>query len=339
MINIVFASDNNYAQILKISIQSLLFNNKNVPMNIFILDNGINEKNHYELIEIINKFNNIHLDFIFMKNIKENFDSISSNDMKNLNKLTMYSRLFLASVLPNNIEKILYLDCDSLILNSIDDLYKTNIEDYMCAGVLDPIPIYFKKVIELANDDFYINTGVLLINLKKWREINIEKTFINFLKSHENEYIHNDQGVINGVLKNQMLILNPKYNLLSNFHGKTYEIGLKWSGVTYDYYSKPIVEKAITNPTFIHFSGSSLERPWLNPNNYYRKIYETYAKMANCCDVFQKPKNVNIIRKIYIGALNHKITFKLLNIIPNSIALRFVNFIIKNQVKRKNNLN
>ena len=74
-----------------------------------------------------------------------------------------------------NLDKIIYLDCDSIIADSLEDLDNIDISDYYIAGVQDTVTNFFKTSIGLNKDDRYINAGMLVINLKKWREDKIEE--------------------------------------------------------------------------------------------------------------------------------------------------------------------
>ena len=88
-----------------------------------------------------------------------------------------------------------------MIIDSIEELWNTSIDEYMCAGVQDLMPSVYKEIIGLNKDDFYINSGVLIINLKKWREKNVEEDFYYAMKKYEKIPIHQDQGIINATLR------------------------------------------------------------------------------------------------------------------------------------------
>ena len=72
-----------------------------------------------------------------------------------------------------------------------------------------------RLVVGLKYNDRYINSGVILINLKKWREDNLEKKFIDFINKYNGDVPCADQGTINGVCKNKILIIHPKYNTMT----------------------------------------------------------------------------------------------------------------------------
>lgn len=92
--------------------------------------------------------------------------------------LATYSRLFIASLLPETVDKVIYLDCDALVLDSFKEILNLDLNNYLAAGVLAlNCTAEVKKAIDLNEDDLYINAGMLLINLKRWRQENVENQF------------------------------------------------------------------------------------------------------------------------------------------------------------------
>ena len=230
MFNVCFASDNNYAPYLGIVLVSLLENNTFDENNIFVLDTGILETNKNHIKKLCDDYS-ANIFFINVENIEEKLD-ISLNKMKVKGEFSLatYSRLFLGSLLPQDVHKVIYLDCDGLILRSFEPIWKLDISDYYAAGVLalngnDNV----KNDIDMAPKDRYINAGMLLCNLDKWRENNVEDEFIEELIRLNNKGIPfgMDQGVINSVLNGKIFILNPEYNLEGSLHNTNYDITMK----------------------------------------------------------------------------------------------------------------
>lgn len=266
MLNISYASDDNYAPYLGISLVSLLKNNLNDfnEINIFILNSNISEKNIKKLKTIEKNYPFAKLIFIDVENIEDKLDvELQKFKVKDNVSLANYSRLFLSSLIPKNINKIIYLDCDTLILNSLKPLWQINIDNYLGAGVLALNGLYsHKKEIGLKKDDPYINSGMILINLEKWRTDNLEEKFIEtILKFSENKVEYGqDQGIINAVMKDEMLVVNPKYNLEGSLHNTSWNITTKLhSEIQYNYYTKQTLDNAINNPTVMHFCVGASE--------------------------------------------------------------------------------
>lgn len=322
--NIVFASDDNYAPILATILISLLTNNvnKNSKINIFILDDNIKLENKKKIRALTNNFN-AEIQFIKVQNIESILNkNVISMQNGNYSSLTTYARLFLTSLIPKNIEKIIYFDCDGLILKSLNELWNIDIEDYYCAGVLDICTTLKKESIELNNEQDYINAGMLLINLKKWRNDNIEQQFIDYLNKKEgNVYMH-DQGILNHVLQDKILIINPKFNFIAPFHKTDYKTVLKFFGERNDYYNKEIMEDAEKNLVFLHFCGGPIDRPWFNKKQPYRQLFEKYVNLTNFKDnIFKNEYKQSLIARVYVYLIHKTYLSWILKIVPKNITI------------------
>ena len=275
--DILLASDDNYAPLLGVTIYSLLKNNETDfdKINIFILDDGISNKNKDKLHDISKNFKcNVDLSFIEHEDISK----VLNMDIKATRSLSTFARLFATSLLDESIDKILYMDCDALVVDSLKELWETDISDYECGAVADACPTYVNSFLGLPEDETHFNAGLLLINLKKWRENNLEKKFLDFIIENDGEVFHNDQGVINVICRNNILKLHPKYNILSPFFEVPYEKVLKFYDID-NYYSKKLVEDAVLHPVFIHLTQFVNGRPWFTNATKHplRKLFDLYV--------------------------------------------------------------
>ena len=308
-INVLFASDDNFAPYLGVAIYSFLKNNHQDfrKINIHRLAKRISKENKTILEEIASPFGENNLIFIE----DEGISKILGKKIQANRALSSFSRLFAASFLDETIEKVLYLDADSLILGSFKELWETNIENYYVAGVLDVGPDYVKTAVGLSKDVNYINAGVLLINLKKWRNEDVESKFIDFLEKNNMQVYNNDQGIINATLNDSILIVDPKFNLMSPFLEKDYDDVIKWNGLK-NYYDKETIENAIKNPVFLHFVHFINGRPWFKDTKHPCKdLYLKYASETQY-------KN-DVVVEDYRG-LKYKLFFSLTNFLPYKLV-------------------
>lgn len=298
-LNIIYSSDDNYCIYMGVSILSVLENNKNFnSINIYVIDNNINDVNKSKLKELVDLYqrNILFIDF-------EKYKKYLNLNMHWEISMSSYARLFVSSMLPKNINKILYFDCDTLIVDSLDELWNQNINDFYMAGVCDTVPSNTKQAIGLNNKDFYINAGMLLINLKKWREDDLEKKLLNFIDKHNGNVIHHDQGVINGVIKSKK-ILPLRYNLMTSYLMMTRDDIIKYYSVEDSFYSESEIKEAIENPVYIHFTPGFTTRPWIkgckHPKAY---LYWEYLSKTPWRDVKaikdNSPFYVKIINLMY----------------------------------------
>lgn len=302
--NIVYAADDNYVEIMAVSICSLLENNRKADeIIIYVLADHIRIENKNQLIALVCQYERT-IQFIETENIEQKLGRTLSHDRS----LAMYSRLFLSTALPESVGKVIYMDCDSLIFGSLEELYHQSLQGCCVAGVLDIVPKQYKKSVGIK-DDKYINSGFLVINLCEWRERLIEERFIACIELFHGNVPHHDQGIINYVLHDSMRILSPEYNVLTplyelNYKRLVYAYGLQ------NYYTESEILQAVRNPKFAHLVTSSSGRPWEHKNLHpLTKQYEYYKKKTQWKDQplreGTKNKNVKIMKMIYQKCPNY----------------------------------
>ncbi|WP_195951251.1 glycosyltransferase family 8 protein [Clostridium saudiense] len=264
---VVYSSDDNYARHTGVSIVSLLDNNKHFDdIHIYVIDNKISKSNKENLKDIINSY-------------KRKITFIDFNKYKCMLKLNMqwnisvsaYARLFIASILPSNIDKVLYFDCDTVLVDKVDELWNEDIKDYYIAGVADTVSSATKSAVGISTYENYINSGMLLINLKKWREDNIQDKFIDFIDSNNGSVTHHDQGVINGVLCKASKVLSPKFNLMTVYYTMKREDIISYYGIDNEFYSDEVIKDSLENPVYIHFTPGFTTRPWVKGCKHPKK--------------------------------------------------------------------
>ena len=118
--NILFSSNDNYVRHLGVSLYSLLSNNQTEQkINCFVIDNEIKPENLNNLKQIVNSFTNADLFIIPFSKFKDKLKL----DMPWPVSLSCYARLFVSELLPSEIDRVLYLDCDTVITSSLSELW------------------------------------------------------------------------------------------------------------------------------------------------------------------------------------------------------------------------
>lgn len=270
MINVMYAADDNYAEIMGVSILSLIENNMEENLRFFLIEDKISEKNLVRLKKMIEGYKK---QVVFIK--KPNIRQRLGVELKTLRwSDSAYSRLFLKELFSEypKIEKILYLDCDTLIVGKIKPLWEVDISEQLGAACFECMSNMHKRIIGAKKTDNYLNTGMLLLNVKRWIEEDIENLVSNFIREYNGKTEYVDQGVINGTISNQFKIVSPRYNLTALAYDFTYEEMQIYRKPQFGY-SKVEWEEAIKNPVVVHFTTSFLSiRPW------YEGSKHPYAK-------------------------------------------------------------
>ncbi|EGV07249.1 glycosyltransferase family 8 [Haemophilus pittmaniae HK 85] len=207
--NIAFSSDNNYAPYLAISILSILKNNSYFKIYFYILDFGIEDDNRKIIEDIISK-NGMNVRFI--KVDKDSFSDFPLT-ISYISPAT-YARLNITKYIPN-VDKLIYIDVDTLTNGPLDELWNTDIENYSLAACKDYFieidQVDYKPKIGLAEYS-YFNAGVLLINMQRWRELNVLEVSLEWLAKYKDIIEYQDQDILNGIFKDDVKFINSRFN-------------------------------------------------------------------------------------------------------------------------------
>ncbi len=267
---IALCHDNNYAPYSMTVVASIIQNNINTPINFHILHTNLTEKKCNKIKNWIKQFTKKAIYFYEVK--KEAFKDFPIDEYTYLD-FGAYIRLYLGECL-QNLDKVLYLDCDIVVNASLHSLWEIDITNYAVAGVRDRINDYIRVYNRLNYNisEGYINSGVLLINLKKWREDFFFNKSKEFAKNNPKILKNHDQDLINMIYHGQIKMLPFKYNLL-----EYYLYTEEWLYLDRKYY--PEIIEACKNPVIVHFCMP--QKPWhIECINPYKELYYKYRKMT-----------------------------------------------------------
>ena len=290
--NVVYSSSDSYASVAGVSMYSLLCNNKSSKeLNIYIVDNNISEKNKEKFRKMCSDFGR-SLTFIPIADIEKLAGT--KIDIGRWN-ISTFGRLFEASLLPDSVEKVIHIDCDTMVMSSLEDLWNRDMEGKIVAGSLECIGDSYKTEIGLSKDDTYINAGNIMLNLKKIREDNTEELFRSYIKNHSHlSFV--DQAVLNACVKSdEKLVVPLDYNAYSIIYYIKYKNLKKVKRVT-TFYSEEEVEKAVKKPAIVHFTTCFMDgsRPWIENNVHpLLSTYLDYKSKSPWTDtpIWKDPRN------------------------------------------------
>ena len=290
--NVVYSSSDSYASVAGVSMYSLLCNNKSSKeLNIYIVDNSISAENKEKFRKMCSDFGR-SLTFIPIADIEKLAGT--KIDIGRWN-ISTFGRLFEASLLPDSVEKVIHIDCDTMVMSSLEDLWNRDMEGKIVAGSLECIGDSYKTEIGLSKDDTYINAGNIMLNLKKIREDNTEELFRNYIKNHSHlSFV--DQAVLNACVKSdEKLVVPLDYNAYSIIYYIKYKNLKKVKRVT-TFYSEEEVEKAVKKPAIVHFTTCFMDgsRPWIENNVHpLLSTYLDYKSKSPWTDtpIWKDPRN------------------------------------------------
>lgn len=268
--NILVTLDENYLPYLNTMLFSLLHSNPEENFTVYLLHSSIQEETLTRTKQILG--NAGELVPVQAKDIGlENAPTTSRYPLE------IYYRIFAAKYLPEQVDRVLYLDPDIIINGSVAALYNTPLDDYYFAAA-SHIGTVLHKVNELRLDmdegSPYINSGVMLMNIKRLRqEQNFDEVF-DFIERRKSFLMLPDQDIISSLYGTKILALDPfRYNMTEGL-----------------YKQHALFEKSLTlewirnNSVVIHYCGKN--KPW--KNSYYGDLdvfyRETLSRMEKQSD-------------------------------------------------------
>ena len=213
-IPIFFSTDDNYIPYLDVAISSLIANaSKEYEYRIIILNTGLKEDNVCKVKE--NEREGFKIDFI---DISEEVENIKSRfkDVYHFS-VVMYYRLFIASLFPEY-DKVVYLDCDLVVLGDISELYNVELGDNILGAAPEAFVqntpefrLYAKTALGV-DPDRYVNSGVLLMNLREFRKNQIEEKFVKLITEYDFDLLDPDQAYLNYLCLGKIHVLPNGWN-------------------------------------------------------------------------------------------------------------------------------
>lgn len=275
--DIVFNIDNKYAPFMCTTMLSILEHCNKNTITFHILTIELNEENK-KYITTLSSTQNCEVKF-YDVNIKllKGFP-IGKGTVNPNYPYTGYLRLLISEIIPNSIDKVLYLDCDIIVKDDITELWNMDISKYCVAAVDDYGENGINGVERLIGIKgyTYFNAGVLLINLKMMREYDIYQQSRLWISANYHKVKFHDQDVLNALLYNKRIKIDSRWNHMTNFG----------DGI------------------IIHFAGV---KPWLNDCiNPQKKYFLKYLRQTPWKDVkFQcEIKKQNTFKIFCIRFLN-----------------------------------
>jgi lipopolysaccharide biosynthesis glycosyltransferase len=175
-------------------------------------------------------------------------------------------RVLLPERLPD-LERVLYLDADTLVLAPLDELWATPLEGHAVAAVVNPL--YpgmrddFSARLGLPALARYFNSGVLLLNLRHWRTHNLTQAVLDALAQGSWLGDWPDQNLLNRLLWRQCLYLPPRWNAQNTL----FDLPARALPFT-----AAEIREARRNPAILHFIGPY--KPWHPLSRHpYRQSY------------------------------------------------------------------
>lgn len=252
--HILYASNDKFTEILGVSLYE---NSKDMDdIKVYILDSGITDKNKQKIEAVCKSYKRSDAVFISGKNISE---KLSMNVAVDRGSLSQYARLFVSSDLPQELSRVLYLDCDIVVKKSIRELWNLDLHGKTIGALMDAFSKYYRGNINLELGNIMFNSGVILINLEKWRRNNVENRLLKFIVARNGRSQQEDRRTLYAVLSHDTYCFEPRVNSVTIFYDFTYKEMLIYRKPP-KFYSEVKVNEAVENPSVIQFTTSFLSK-------------------------------------------------------------------------------
>lgn len=266
--NIVCIADEVYAQHTAVMLASLFDHNRDKLFRVFLMTYTMSAETKRRVEKVVEGHGELHI-------LEDDYKDSGINALKTetTNKAwnpIMYLKLLIPQKLPAHIERFLFLDVDMVINHDIDELYQTDLQGCIVAACDDyKFQDAHRERLGLKDTEAYVNSGVMVIDLKAWRKKERECPMIDFLAAYK-DALNNDQDGFAIYFRHQIMLLPNKWNVTTFYFEQEPRILDKYLGE---------VDELRRNPYIIHFCEPI--KPWFADCKHpFRRLYRKYLAMT-----------------------------------------------------------
>lgn len=252
-------------------------------MDVYVLDCGISQASRRKMRRSLSPAW-VRLHFISM-----NPDDFAGFRDEGHFSLNTYARLFVGRMLPDSLERIVFLDGDMLLLDDVAVLATMDLQGRSLAAVQDPVAGRVGRSAQMMHWQGWdvpegtsvFNAGLMVMDLRRLRAEGTLETAIEVARQHPERMQWHDQDALNYVLRGNYLEIDPAWNVLPQVYYPPNSADVV--------YNKETVINCINNPKILHFSGG--RRPWKGPGRHWREaeFYRYLYRTAWRNDVYCAP--------------------------------------------------
>lgn len=261
VINVVFCIDAAFWQHLGVTLASLLLQNPSEHFQVYIVSGKPATRDEWaRLQQLADTAQNANLHFILFDQAAL-YEHLPSHGHLST---AMYLRLFMAEYLPRNVDRVLYLDSDLILIGGdIAELWNLPLGQTYLGAAFEPYNESQRMPLGFGPEDFYFNSGVMLINLHKWREERITERLLSFAEANRAILHSPDQDVLNSVLRGKVTDIGLRWNWQALFP-RFLPGELRLSPEQFNAWRK--------KPSIVHFT--SAYKPWFwRWEPHYKQLY------------------------------------------------------------------
>ena len=246
--HILVTLDRNYLKVLSVMLYSLSQSDPEGVYTVYVVNNTLTEEDFASLSALLPRTE--------LVNVRVPEDLLQNAPVSDRYPTEMYYRLFAARYLPQQLERILYLDPDLVVLHSLRSLYQIDFDSQLFAAASHIESRTFRELnrrrLHLSEHAKYLNSGVMMMNLALLRKES-PQTIIDYIQSHKATLLLPDQDVLNALYADRTVPLDPMvYNL-----GEKY---LRLKNLHLPPQEKLTLDWVRSNTAIVHYYGRN--KPW-----------------------------------------------------------------------------
>ena len=268
--DIVFATSDLYSRPALITIKTLLMNNTEVEtLKIYYVENEVSDENKRMISELVEQY---HRSITFIP-MPEEYTKIQGLMRTNA---IVYSYCYFQDILPQSVEKVILLEGDSIVTDNLTEMYSTDLDGYYLGAADDLQSRWYKRKLGMREDSVYFNCGIMVLNLKKWREDGITEKITRIIEKSDCKFFYEVQDELNVLMEGQIKVLPPRFNCTTGIFLFDYKNMLKYRKPS-TVCSKEDFEDGKRRPSVVHFTKNQIiqPRPWIEECTHpYKKYYE-----------------------------------------------------------------
>lgn len=263
IIHIFLCTDDNYCIAAAVEIFSITQNLSSGSLVVHVLDCGLTKYGR-DIIEKSNRRSSVYFYSIksptFSRKIEFN------GPIKHLNNSILF-RFSIDRIIPDHVDRLIYLDCDMLAIDDIRPLWNINLSGKIIGSVKDKYVFDMPDNHEIFNKNHassrhnpYFNSGLMLINVSQWKNLKVSDALWDCFFLNQKHLKYPDQDVLNIVLGDEYLAIDNKWNTMIGEDTKDAD----------DIEISNIIKQA----SILHFVGP--RKPWQEnfPKNHFKSTYK-----------------------------------------------------------------
>jgi lipopolysaccharide biosynthesis glycosyltransferase len=306
MIHITFNIDANYVKHCGVTMVSILTSNPGETFRFHIVADSLPAADRDALSQLAARYGSQVAYYAPDQDLLRGFEI---RKFSRRISLATYYRCILSDLLPADVHRVLYLDCDIVVMGNLLPFWQTPMDERTGVAVVDDIgcgELGRYDVLQYPARYSYFNAGVMLINLDYWRSHRMAQACVDYYHRYPERILFNDQDLLNSLLYDHKVTVGLEWNVQDGFYRNTPQFDAAWHARH---------DATLRHPLILHYTN---RKPWDYESQHpLRMAYFHYLAMTpwrtdlRCFSLPQRVKRFFRLLPFYAGLRRPKyITLK-----------------------------